>query len=814
MSLASKDAPRVILSGLPDEALRAQLATVGVHLRGAEVRTLCAALGRDPTVAELALVNSLWSEHCSYKSSRALLRLLPTSAPNVVLGPGADAGIVRLPRVDAHGRASLTDAGPRAGAGARCIAMGHESHNHPSQLLPFEGAATGIGGIVRDVYCMGADVIGVLDALRFGDPRGAQADTVRQIARGVVHGIWEYGNALGVPNLGGDVEFDGAFDDNCLVNVVAVGLLDEDELIPSVVPSDARSAPYVLLLVGKPTDDSGLGGAAFASGVLDTDEHTQQRGAVQLPDPFFKRVLTEANKAAIALLRRHGASFGVKDLGAAGLGGATSEMAAGGELGLELDLDTLHRVRADETAAVLLVAETQERYALAVPEALVGALVQIYEQEFELGAMVRGAGARAIGRFTAAPRFRVRYGGILHVDMPLALVTDAPRIEWPRGRRAAVPVAPPVDRTRLAQRDVAADLETVLASVEGGSRHWLFQHYDSDVQGRTMLRPGDGDAGVLFLRRDEPLGIAVAVGGSSRAGERDAWRAGAAAVCEAVRNVVAVGATPWALTDCLNYGSPENPATMQDLADGVDGLAAAARTLGLRGYTGAPLPFISGNVSLYNESLARRPIPPTPIVACLGVYEDVARARGLSLKTAGDRLYLLSGGAAALGASLYARVTGQAACGAAEPLPEIDLDGERQRFLAVLAAFDAGTIEACHDVGEGGLALALVEMILGRSGQARLGIECELGADAAPLVVRLFSEGGGYVCAVRPENARAFETACAPHEVQPVRIGAVVAEPRFVVRSEGRTVIDLDARTLASRWRHGLAAVFDEGSET
>jgi phosphoribosylformylglycinamidine synthase len=635
---------------------------------------------------------------------------------------------------------------------------------------------------------------------------------VRQIARGVVHGIWEYGNALGVPNLGGDAEFDAAFDDNCLVNVVALGMLDEDELIPSVVPEAARREPYVLLLVGKPTDDSGLGGAAFASGLLDTDESTQQRGAVQLPDPFFKRVLTEANKVAFDLLRRHGAPFGVKDLGAAGLGGATSEMAAGGAMGLDLDLDALHRVRPDEAAAVLLVAETQERYALAVPEPLVETLVSIYERDFELGSMVRGAGARAMGRFAGKPRFRVRYAGTLHVDLPTELVTGAPLIDWPRRRRPARTAVAGSNRSGLGARDLAADVDAVLGSSAAASRHWLFQHYDSDVQGRTILRPGDGDAGVLLLRRDEPLGIAVAVGGSSRASGRDAWRAGAAAVCEAVRNVVAVGATPWALTDCLNYGSPENPETMQDLADGVDGLAAAARALGLRGFSGEPLPFVSGNVSLYNESHARRAIPPAPIVACLGVFEDFARARGLALKAAGDRLYWLAGSSAALGASLYALVTGQEELFTQDALPDLDLEAEQQRLLAVLAAFDAGCIEACHDVGDGGLALALVEMIFGRSGLPRLGVECDLGRDAAPLVARLFAESTGYVCAVRPENAPAFETACGPHGVNPIRLGAVLSEPRFVVRESGRTAIDLDATSLAHRWRLGLAKVFDEGS--
>ena len=790
-------ADRVALGDLDDSSLALRLRDLGVQLRAADIAVLRRALERDPTAAELALFNSMWSEHCSYKSSRTLLGTLPTQAPHVVMGPGADAGIVRLPRVGSEGRAVLEDSGP--GGPARCICVGHESHNHPSQVLPFEGASTGIGGIVRDVVCMGAEVIGVLDALRFGDPEGANAETVRAIVRGVVGGVAHYGNALGVPNLGGDVEFDPAFDDNCLVNVVALGILSEDELIPSVAPATAAATPYVMVLVGKPTDDSGLGGAAFASGALDSGD--SQRGAVQLPDPFFKRVLTIANQAVVARLRAHGEPFAIKDLGAAGLGGVSSEMVAGAGLGLDLDLDAVHADRPDRPAAVLLVAETQERYALVVPEAVAAEICTMYERDFELGHMVRGAGARIVGRVTATPRYRASRSGCLHVDVPTRLITEPPRLEWPRASRPQVAAA---SQVAAATYDLQAVLESLLASRALVSRHGVYAHYDCDVQGRTLLRPGDGDAGVVIPWRDEPLGIAVGLGGASRWGRRDAWHAGAAAVCEAARNVAAVGATPWALTDCINHGSPETPHAMQDLADVVAGLGAAARALGVRGHDGAPLPFVSGNVSLYNEGRSGTAIPPTPIVACFGVLCDASAARGMRLKQAGDILYRIGTPQSALGASLFARATGDAWLTDAAPLPALDLAAERAAVHAVLDVFEARCVRAVHDLGDGGLAMALVEMCLGRDAIAGFGVRCDLEDPGLAPEAVLFGEASGFVCAVPPESSVRFEAICDARGVALQRIGRVQAATRVELALNGTLHIDLDLHAIGAKWRRGL----------
>jgi phosphoribosylformylglycinamidine synthase len=779
------------LGTLRDAGLEKALQDHSLHLTAADVERLRTRLERNPTLAELALVDSMWSEHCSYKSSRALLRRLPTEGPHVVLGPGADAGIVRLPHVDADGGWHFEGA-------ARCIAVAHESHNHPSQLLPLEGASTGIGGIVRDVYCMGADVVGVMDALRFGDPSGEQGELARQIARGVVDGVAHYGNALGVPNLGGEVEFEAAFDDNCLVNVVALGTLEESEWIPSRAPANAARDGYALLLVGKPTDDSGLGGAAFASGALDTDEDTQERGAVQLPDPFFKRVLTEANRAVIAHLRQRKQAFAMKDLGAAGLGGASSEMA--GELGLTLDLDAVHADRPGRTAAVLMVAETQERYILAIPQAEADAIRTIYEEDFELSAMVRGAGARVVGRFTDNGRFRAVQAGELHVDLATTWITQPGEVAWPRRapRRAQPQAALP---RAVDARDLEADLRALLTSLGGASRRALFGHYDSDVQGHTCHRPGDSDAGVVLPWRGDSTAIACAVAGAARVRRGEAWRAGAAAVCEAVRNVVCVGATPWALTDCLNFGSPETPECMDDLEECVRGLADAARTLGIHGHPDVALPFVSGNVSLYNESRSGRAIPPTPIVGCFGVASEVAALRSMVLKEPDNVLFHLGALEASLGQSLYAQATGQDELFASGPLPALDLDQERARAAAVLDAFAAGLLQACHDVSDGGVLTSVIEMSFGRLGTPTRGAQVRLPDDCS--LAHAFCESPGYVCEVRPEDVRRFQALCVQHAVQAQQLGRVVSQPELHVewRSWSSRV---PLVPLAAAWRDGL----------
>jgi phosphoribosylformylglycinamidine synthase II len=392
-----------------DSDVRRRLEEHGLSLTPDEARRIATLLGRDPTVVEAHIFNTMWSEHCSYKSSRSILaRFLPTDAANVVLGPGEDAGIVRL---------------CRDGGRTWCAVMAHESHNHPSQIVPNEGAATGIGGIVRDVYCMGADVVGVLDPLRFGDPTGAHAARTREIIHGVVEGIWQYANALGVPNLGGDVCFDASFDENCLVNVVAIGIVEESEIVRSRAPSRAAREPYDVLLVGKPTDPSGFGGATFASRILDGGRTADDRYAVQVPDPFLKRMLTVATFEVLKAARARRLEVGFKDLGAGGIACATSEMGAAAGLGVRVDLSRVPAAEPDMPPEVLACSETQERYCLIVPRAFSAEVLAVYNQKFELPELCHGAGAAVIGEVTREARFVLAHRGSVVCDAPIGAIT-------------------------------------------------------------------------------------------------------------------------------------------------------------------------------------------------------------------------------------------------------------------------------------------------------------------------------------------------------------------------------------------------------
>ncbi|MBN2327495.1 MAG: phosphoribosylformylglycinamidine synthase, partial [Candidatus Omnitrophica bacterium] len=398
-----------------ESSLADALAHAGIALTPDEALKIKERLGRLPSMAEIFVFDIEWSEHCSYKSSKSLLKkYLPTTGKNVIQGPEEDAGIVFFTEHEGH----------RYG-----IVIAHESHNHPSQVLPFEGAATGIGGIVRDVDCMGASVIGVADPLRFGDPNGRYADRTRSIVDGVVEGIWSYGNALGVPNLGGDVVFHSGYDDNCLVNVVALGLIREDEIIHSRVPKGGVG--FDLILVGKPTDRSGFGGASFASGTLDQEDEEENKGAVQIPDPFLKNILLHY-KATHDVRRRAkelGIEIGMKDLGAGGIACCSSEIGASGGYGVRLDLDLVHVSEPGLPPEVILCAETQERYLLAVPPSFTPEVLRIYNEDWELPAICSGAGAHRIGTVVKEPVIQAAYQGKLVVDLPIDFVVEGIRYD-------------------------------------------------------------------------------------------------------------------------------------------------------------------------------------------------------------------------------------------------------------------------------------------------------------------------------------------------------------------------------------------------
>ena len=769
-------------------AVSARLAARGVALDAEEVTLLIELLGRPPRWAEAVLFGILWSEHCSYKSTRHLLKRLPSKAAQVQIGPGEDAGVVSLP-------APCEDL---------VLVLAHESHNHPSQVLPVEGAATGVGGIVRDVVCMGAEVVGVLDALRFGDPRsGVHA---RDVVRGVVQGIADYGNALGVPNLGGDVAFDAAYDANCLVNVMAVGVAPRDGVLHSRVPEGP--GPWTFVLVGKPTDESGFGGAAFASDALasaDALDDRDPRAAVQLPDPFLERVLNVATAEVFARIRSRGIPAGFKDLGAGGIACATSELAAAGGVGAEIALERCHRVARSIPAEVLLCAETQERYCWVVPEGFAGELCDVYNRDFALAAVHPGAGATAIGRAVTSGRYLVTWEGRTLVDAPVEAITAGRRLPRPARRRP--PAAP--SSSRHAAGELREALLAMLAGEHLAAREYLFRHYDSEVQGGTWLRPGEADAVMVRAHPERSLGLAFAVGGNPFWCAADPELGARHAVAEAARNVACVGARPWALTDCLNFGSPEDPEVMGDLEATIEGLTVAAEALGGLARRGQPLPFVSGNVSLHNGAPGAA-IPPSPIVLCAGVARDVAAGVPLSLARAGDFLVVVGEPRDELTGSTYAReILGER--GGAPP--SLDLPREaRLQELAVLAA-EGRWARAAHDVSDGGLAVALAEMIQATAEERRLGIDLDLAAFEADAAVALFSERPAIVVVGAPERAARLFQAARERSLLAWPAGNVIRVPVLRTTLPGGAVLEWSAEELRATSGRALERLWNEEVE-
>jgi len=742
LAKAAAPVPTLPVAGAADAALTASLRAHGLALKPAEIRRIAETLGRDPTLVEAHAFDAAWSEHCSYKSSRHYLRRLPTAGPTVMQGPQEDAGIVHLGEW----------AGKRYG-----IVIAHESHNHPSQVVPFEGAATGIGGVVRDVLCMGARVIALADALRFGP----QSDPhCRYVAQGVVDGIAAYGNAIGVPTVAGDVYVHEGYRDNCLVNVVALGLVEQAGIIHSAAPPG--SAGWDIVLVGKATDRSGFGGAAFSSLVLDEADAQQNKGAVQVPDPFLKNVIMRASYRAFDVIRERGLSVGFKDLGAGGIMGCTSEIVASGGFGAVVDLDRCPTSQPRLPAAVIAVGETQERLTWVVPPDFTPTLLAIYNEEFSLPDIARGAQAAVIGTVTEEKRYVLRHGGDSVMDVPLDFLSGDIRYERPYELPPA-PAAtvagriPQYERLPTSDEAVFGMLLRVLGHRDVCSRKALYERFDSVVRGATSVPCGYADAGIIVPIAGAPLGCALAVDGNPRYGALEPGRAAEHAVVEAVRNVVAVGATPAGLTDCLNYGNPEDARQFGEFVAGVDGLARAARELGV--------PFVSGNVSLYNQSSAGNAIPASPIVACVGTLADISQSCTPSLKRIGSVLYRLGTLPQSLGGSAYADIAELAA----ERLPDVDYDALRREVAALLAAHAHGLVLAAHDVSDGGTLVGLAEMAF--AGDLEIGIALDVVCDERAA----FVESGSFL--IETKHAAAFEALCAQHGAAVARIGETIADP-------------------------------------
>jgi phosphoribosylformylglycinamidine synthase II len=626
-------------------------------LTNEEFERAVAILGRTPSITELGIFSAMWSEHCSYKSSKVWLKTLPTIGPRVICGPGENAGVVDIGDGDA-------------------VVFKIESHNHPSFIEPYQGAATGVGGILRDVFTMGARPIAILDSLRFGSPGHPRT---RHLLSGVVAGIGGYGNCVGVPTVGGECEFHSAYDGNILVNAMCVGLARADRIFYSAAAGPGNLVVYV----GAKTGRDGIHGATMASAEFGGDAG-EKRPTVQVGDPFTEKLLIEA----CLELMESDAIVAIQDMGAAGLTSSAVEMAGKGGLGIELDLDRVPVREPQMTAYEIMLSESQERMLMILRPGSEAEARYIFEK-WELDFAV-------IGRVTETGRLVLRLNGEVAADIPVGpLVTKAP--VYHRPWRRADP-EPEIDPALLADRDPLECLQQLLASPALASKRWIWEQYDHLVMGNTVKRPG-GDAAVVRVS-SAGKALALAADCTPRYCRADPVRGGAQAVAESWRNLTAVGAEPLAITDNMNFGNPERPEIMGQFVGAIEGMREACLAL--------DYPVVSGNVSLYNETSSRA-ILPTPVVGGVGLIADARNTIDLALKQEGDALILIGETSGHLGCSLYLREIEGSEAG---PPPPVDLAAERRNGDFVRSEIRAGHIAVCHDLSDGGLFVAIAEMAM------------------------------------------------------------------------------------------------------
>ena len=711
-------------------------------LSQSEYETICARLGRTPNEIELGLFALNWSEHCSYKTSKRFLKLLPTTGRRVVQGPGENAGVIELEN-------------------EWCVAFKVESHNHPSAVEPFHGAATGVGGIIRDILSMGARPIALLDSLRFGElnltrslsphpnplrkrrgnltpPLSAcgegqgevwPGERSRALFLGVVAGISHYGNCVGVPTVGGDIYFEDAYTDNCLVNVMCVGLVKRSELKRAI----AAGVGNKILVVGAATGRDGIHGATFASEDL-VGETEERRPNVQVGDPFTAKSLIEATLEVC----RFPELIGLQDLGAGGLSTAPAEMAARGGVGIALDIEEVPLRDPTMTPYEILLSESQERMVLCVKAGSEQKFLNIFRKW--------GLEAAVIGEVIAERVYRIRHEGRTIAEVPIELLVgqtssglytlppSAARrtVQAKPGRAAAGGTANSPGEAWWPER-----LKALLRSPTIASKRWVWEQYDHTVQTNTVIGPGAHDAALLRVK-GERFGIAVTMGGNGRYCQLDPYEGGMRAVCEAVHNLVSVGAEPLGITDCLNFANPTDPEVLWSFEQTIRGMAQAAQTF--------ELPFVSGNVSFYNQS-ERRKIYPTPIVGMVGLLRDLERRVPMGFQREGDLIYLVGKLSGAVGGSEFLKVFYNFIGG---ELEKTDLALEVAVTKALLEAARRGLIASAHDVSDGGLLVALAEKSFAKGLGARVEIE-DLSEEY------LFGEWPTrFVVTVHPEHDREF----------------------------------------------------------
>jgi phosphoribosylformylglycinamidine synthase subunit PurL len=677
-----------------------------------EYARLVKLIGREPTFTELGIFSAMWNEHCSYKSSKIHLRTLPTKAPWVIQGPGENAGVIDI------------------GDGL-AVVFKMESHNHPSYIEPYQGAATGVGGILRDVFTMGARPIACLNALSFGDPKHPKT---RHLVAGVVAGIGGYGNSFGVPTVGGEIRFHRRYDGNCLVNAMAVGIAEKDKIFYSV----ASGVGMPIVYLGSKTGRDGIHGASMASAEFGADAE-EKRPTVQVGDPFSEKLLLEACLEIMA----KGCVIAIQDMGAAGLTCSAVEMGAKGDLGVTLNLDKVPCRETGMSAYDMMLSESQERMLMVLKP----------EKEKAAEAIFRkwGLDFAVIGETTPSKRFVVKHGGAVLADLPIKELGDqAPVYERPFTATAKLPR---VDATSVAPPMGIADaLLKLVGSPDLCAKRWVFEQYDHIILGNTVQRPG-GDAAVVRVN-EGPKALALTSDVTPRYCEADPFEGGKQAVAEAYRNLSAVGARPLALTDNLNFGNPERQEIMGQLVGCIGGIGEAARAL--------DFPIVSGNVSLYNETNARA-ILPTPTIGGVGLLDDFTKSMTLGFKGEGESILLVGATEGWLGQSLYLREI----CGREEGAPPpVDLAAERRNAEFVRTLIRDGLVTAVHDISDGGILVALAEMAMA----SRIGAVLEAPHGAIPYAFWFGEDQGRYI--VTANEHIAIERRAKVAAVPLTRIGA------------------------------------------
>ena len=680
------------MSGITSEVIEQH------NLTTEEYEKIKTIMGREPNLTELGVFSVMWSEHCSYKSSRVHLKRLPTGGPRVIVPPGENAGVVDI-------------------GDDWCVAFKVESHNHPSFIEPFQGAATGVGGILRDVFTMGARPVAAMNSLRFGpldDPKHGNRN--KSILKGCVEGIGHYGNCFGVPTIGGEVVFDESYSLNPLVNAFALGIVRKDQIFFG----KASGVGNPVLYVGAKTGRDGIHGATMASAEFD-EEALEKRPTVQVGDPFLEKLLLEACLEAM----RSGAIEGIQDMGAAGLTSSSVEMAARAGTGLELDLTLVPQRETGMTAYEMLLSESQERMLIVARKGREREVVDIFNK-WDLDAVV-------IGKVVEGDRLTIIHNGVVEAELPVQALTDeAPKYERPMVASAAADKAEPGYVANAEEIDAGEALRALLGSPNICSKHWVYEQYDSMVRTNTAVLPG-ADAAVIRIKETRRA-VAMCLDGPGRFVGVNAREGAKLAVAEAARNVVCVGAKPIAVTNCLNFASPERPEVMKSFSDVIDGMGEACETF--------ETPVVSGNVSFYNETDGKG-ILPTPTIGMVGLIDDTRKIITQGFKNEGDVIALLGESRADLSVSEYARAvlgikTEQMI--AEGRLQRVDLAAERKLQDALLAMADEMLLNSAHDCSEGGLAVALAESCFSSLGRDAVGASVDLQSSGLSAAELLFGE--------------------------------------------------------------------------